>query len=115
MKGYSFTAIAAIAVSGVGCGGDGSDTEVGRRHADIVAGLKAIEQGVNSAADVGAALGKYEVAKTEIETFQNEFPLSEEAAELAQALKWVGAETARLRTIQEANQPPPTPSPEFYK
>jgi hypothetical protein len=114
MKGRVIVALAIIA-SVVGCGDDGPDTEAGRQHAAIVAKLKAVDPGIQSTTDVSAAIKKYEVANTEIQAIIEKFPNSDEAEELTQILKWLEEEVARLKVIQEANQPPPTIPPGFYQ
>ena len=99
----------------VGCGDDGPNTEAGRQHAAIISKLKAVDQDIKSATDVATALEKYEAATTEIQAFIKQFPKTDEALELSKALPWVEDEKARLRTIQEANLPAPTPPPDFYQ
>jgi len=99
----------------VGCGDDGPNTEAGRQHAAIIAKLKAVDQDIKSTTDVATALEKYEAAITEIQVFIKQHPKTDEALELSKALPWVEDEKARLRTIQEANHPFPTPSPDLYK
>ena len=111
MKGRLF-AVMIAAVSASGCGD--SETEAGRHHAAILAKLKATEKGIESQADVSAALEKYGAATTEIQAFLKQHPGTPEAEELAQALQWLEVETARLQTIQEASQPPPDNTPDFY-
>ncbi len=102
-------------VCAAGCGDDGLNTEAGRQHAAIIAKLKAVDQEIKSTTDVATALEKYEVAITEIQAFIEQFPETDEALKLSKALSWVEEEKARLRTIQEANRPSPTPSPDLYK
>ena len=98
-----------------GCGDDGPNTEAGRQHAAISAKLKAVDQDIKSTRDVATALEKYEAAIMEIQAFIKQHPKTDEAVELSKALSWVEDEKARLRTIQEANLPVPTPSPDLYK
>ena len=114
MRGWAIVALA-ITASAAGCGDGGPDTEAGRRYAAIVAKLKAVDPGIQSATDVSAAIKKYEAANTEIQAIIEQFPNSDEAEELTQILKWVEEEMARLKVIQEANQPPPPNPPEFYQ
>ena len=110
-----FIAALAIAASVASCGDGGPDTEAGRQRAVIVAKLKAVDPGIESAADVLGAIKKYEAANAEIQIFIKQFPNSDEAKELTQLLKWLEEEVARLKIIHEANQPPPTIPPEFYQ
>ena len=98
-----------------GCGDDGPNTEAGRQHAAIIAKLKAVDQDIKSTTDVATALEKYEAAIMEIQAFIKQHPKTDEAVELSKALPWVEDEKARLRTIQEANRPAPTPPADFYK
>ncbi len=113
MTGWVLIALA-LAVAIIGCGDGGPKTEAGRQRAAIVANLKAVEEGIESAADVSAAIKKYETANAEIQAFIEQFPISDEAKELAQMLEWLEGEVTRLKMIKEANQPPP-PSPDFYR
>jgi hypothetical protein len=108
-------AVALAAICVVGCGDAGPDTEAGRQHAAIIARLKAVDQGIQSTADVTEALKKYETAATEIQAFIEEFPKTDEALKLEKVQSWLEGEKARLRIIQEANKPAPTPSPDLYK
>ena len=114
MKGRVIVALA-ITASVAGCGDGGPDTEAGRQHAAIVAKLKAVDPGIQTTTDVSAAIKKYEAANTEIQAIIEQFPNSDEVEELTQILKWLEEEVARLKVIQEANQPPPTKPPEFYQ
>lgn len=100
------------ALSFAGCGK--SETEASRQHAAILAKLKVVEQGIESPEDIEAGLEKYKAATTDIQAFLKEHPGTPEAEELAQALHWLEAETARLQTIHEASQPPPDNTPDFY-
>ena len=102
-------------VCAAGCDDDGPNTEAGRQHAAIIAKLKAVDQEIKSTTDVATALEKYEAAITEIQAFIKQHPKTDEAEELSKALPWVEDEKARLRTIQEANLPAPTPPPDFYQ
>ena len=108
-------AVAATLVCAAGCSDAGPNTEAGRRHAAIITKLKAVDQDIKSTTDVETALEKYEVTITEIQAFIEQFSETDEALELSKALSWVENEKARLRIIQEANHPFPTPSPDFYK
>ena len=102
-------------VCAAGCSDAGPNTEAGRQHAAIIAKLKAVDQDIKSTTDVATALEKYEVAITEIQAFIEQFSETDEALELSKALSWVEGEKARLRIIQEANHPFPTPSLDLYK
>lgn len=102
-------------VCAAGCSEAVPNTEAGRQHAAIIAKLKAVDQDIKSTTDVTIALEKYEVSITEIQAFIEQFSETDEALELSKALSWVEDEKSRLRIIQEANHPFPTPSPDLYK
>ena len=108
-------AVGVAVVCAAGCSDAGPNTDAGRQHAAIIAKLKAVDQDIKSTTDVTTALEKYEVSITEIQAFIEQFSETDEALELSKALSWVEAEKARLRIIQEANHPFPTPSPDLYK
>ena len=98
-----------------GCSDAGPNTEAGRRHAAIIAKLKAVDEDIKSTTDVETALEKYEVSITEIQAFIEQFSETDEALELSKALTWVEKEKARLRIIQEANYTFPTQSQDLNK
>ncbi|MBT5845653.1 MAG: hypothetical protein HOK62_07435 [Verrucomicrobiales bacterium] len=108
-------AVGVAVVCAAGCSDAGPNTDAGRQHAAIIAKLKAVDQDIKSTTDVTTALGKYEVSIMEIQAFIEQFSETDEALELSKALSWVEGEKARLRIIQEANHPFPTPSPDLYK
>ena len=107
--------VAATLVCAAGCSDAGPNTEAGRRHAAIIAKLKAVDQDIKSTTDVETALEKYEVTITEIQAFIEQFSETDEALELSKVLTWVEKEKARLRIIQEANYPFPTQSLDLNK
>ena len=111
----AFAFAAALAASVAGCGEDGSDTEAGKQGAAILAKIKEVDQGIESATGVSTAIKNYESAAIEIMAFIGKYPETEETEELTKMLKWLEEEVARLKTVQEANRPPPDDPPDIYQ
>jgi len=113
MKSWIAAAFALAMMAG--CGDDGPDTEAGRQRATIVAKLKEIERGIETATDVSVAIEAYEESRLDINAFIEQYPNTAEAEELTQMTPWLEAEVKRLKFIQQASQPPPIESPDIYK